>query len=196
MTTAAGEIEFEAAAPDVMRVIAHELRQPLSTIGSIAYYLTLILPRADEKVHEQLARLQQLVEQSSWILTNGQHLTDNPRFAPEQLDIEEVIIECIAARAGAGDVPVQLELAGDHPLILADPALVRALMENLLTLFRLVSTEQHPARIHTTKTPQGVSMEISTTAPGFRSEAMLGPGSALAWNARAALSRGMAEHST
>lgn len=35
-----------APSDDLMRVLAHELRQPLSTIESIAYYLTLILPEA------------------------------------------------------------------------------------------------------------------------------------------------------
>ena len=179
MSIAVRSIQAEVAAADVMRVIAHELRQPLSTIGSIAYYLTLILPHDDEKVHEQLARLQQLVEQSSWILTNGQQLADTPHLAPEPIDIEEVITQTISARAGAGDVPLQLELAGDLPLVHADPGLAFALIENLLALFRLVTSEVHPATLRTRKSATGASIEIATAAPGFRSEAMLGPGSSL-----------------
>ena len=180
MTTLVPGIPSDVAASDVMRVIAHELRQPLSTIGSIAYYLTLILPRDDEKVHEQLSRLQQLVEQSSWILTNGQHLTDEPEdVAPKQIDIEEIIARAISARSGAGDVPLLLELAGDLPQVQADPALARALIENLLTLFRLVSSAQHPTTLRTRTANSGASIEIATTAVGYRSEAMLGPGSTL-----------------
>lgn len=179
MTSPAGGIQSEVGASEAMRIIAHELRQPLSTIGSIAYYLALILPREDVKVQEQLTRLQQLVEQSSWILTNGQHLTDATRMAPEPIDIEEVIVESISARSGAGDVPVELELEGNDPLVVADPGMARALMENLLTLFRLVSSEEHPTRLRTARTPLGISIQIATTAPGFRSEAMLGPGCTL-----------------
>lgn len=165
--------------PDLMRLIAHELRQPLSTIGSIAYYLTLILPHDDEKIHEQLARLQQLVEQSSWILSNGQQLTEPAAMTTEVIDIEEVILHAIAARSGAGDVPVRLELEGDHPLVKADPGLAKVLLENVLMLFRLVSNTEHPTTLRTMKTPAGVTIEIATPAPGFRSEAALGPGGAL-----------------
>jgi signal transduction histidine kinase len=179
MISPAGDIQAELAASDVMRAIAHELRQPLSTIGSIAYYLSLILPRDDGKVHEQLGRLQQLVEQSSWILTNGQHLTEAPHGAPEPIDIEGVILHSISARSGAGDIPVQLELAGNLPQVQIDPGLAGALIENLLTLFRLVSGDLHPTTLRTLKTAAAVSLEIVTRATGFRSEAALGPGSSL-----------------
>lgn len=179
MSSPVVEIQTEARS-DLMRVIAHELRQPLSTIGSIAYYLTLILPHEDEKVHEQLARLQHLVEQSSWILTNGQHLTEPLQMAWEPIDIDEVILQSITARSGAGDVPINLDLPADPLIIQGDPGLTRALVENLLTLFRLVSTNEHPPTLRTTKTAMGASIEIATATPGFRSEASLGPGSALA----------------
>jgi signal transduction histidine kinase len=180
MTTLAGEIPAEAAASDLMRLIAHELRQPLSTIGSIAYYLTLILPRDDDKVHEQLVRLQHLVEQSSWILTNGQHLTESIQIVSEPVNIGEVIEQSIAARSAAGDLPMQLELSGDPLMIQADPVLTRALVENLLTLFRLAASAEHPVVLRTARTARGVCLEIATRTPGFRSEASLGPGSTLA----------------
>ena len=61
---------------DVFRTVAHELGQPLSSIESIAYYLSLVLPRADAKSQEHLARIQELVEQSNWILSNGLCVAD------------------------------------------------------------------------------------------------------------------------
>ena len=54
-----------------MATLAHELRQPLSSIESIAYHLSLVLPQADEKVQGSLERIRQLVEQSNEILTDG-----------------------------------------------------------------------------------------------------------------------------
>src|SRR5882762_10844565 len=104
-----------AASADVLRLIAHELRQPLSTIEAIAYYLTLVLPHDDPKIHEQLIRLQQLVEQSNWILTSGLHLADPPSIEPTPLDLAEIIAETVTARSGEIDPPVRLELANDMP---------------------------------------------------------------------------------
>ncbi|MBK5294679.1 MAG: hypothetical protein JJE04_23735, partial [Acidobacteriia bacterium] len=52
---------YEAAS--VVRHLTHELRQPLSTVESIAYYLQMVTPRQDLKTQHQLEKLQQLVEQ-------------------------------------------------------------------------------------------------------------------------------------
>jgi light-regulated signal transduction histidine kinase (bacteriophytochrome) len=153
-----------------LRDIAHDLRQPLSTIEAIAYYLSLVLPHDDEKTHEQLDRLQLLVEQSNWILSNGLSLNDPPTPAAEQaatsVDLEEIIAQTLAARPAPS---VELQLSGSLPRISADPAATRALIGNLITLFRQVATADHPAVVRTCPHPPGVAMEITTGAPGFRS---------------------------
>jgi signal transduction histidine kinase len=65
MNVTAGTLRAEPAAPaDVLRDVAHELRQPLSTIESIAYYLAMFLPATVERAHAQLAVVRQLVEVS------------------------------------------------------------------------------------------------------------------------------------
>jgi signal transduction histidine kinase len=151
--------------PIALRDIAHDLRQPLSTIEAIAYYLTLVLPRDDEKTHEQLDRLQHLVEQSNWILSNGLHLADVAAPAPASVDIEELITQTLASHPGPG---IRLDLCGSLPQIQADQGMARALIENLLTLFRQISTEQHPATVRTYYA-SGVVIQISTDAQGFRS---------------------------
>jgi signal transduction histidine kinase len=170
----------EASSIDLLRSIAHELRQPLSTIESIAYYLSLVLPRDGEKVQEQLAQLQHLVEQSNWILTSGLQITDPAPVSPELIDLEELITQTASSRPAAAEVPVRLELAGNMPLVRVDPGLGRALIENVLMLFRQIATETHPVTLRTCAGPErGVSLEITSTATGYRSEATLGAGSAL-----------------
>ena len=54
---AAPEAQSSVAAVD-FETIAHQLRQPLSAIESIAYYLSLVLPRDGGPAREQAARLQ------------------------------------------------------------------------------------------------------------------------------------------
>jgi len=198
---------------DVLHDIAHELRQPLSAIESIAYYLALVLPRDDEKLQDQLVQLQRLVEQSDWILSNGLHLADPLPLSLEAIDFEKLLMEVLAKQGWPQNRSPRLEFAGSLPLVQLDPALGRALIGNLLMLFRQLATESHPAVLRTVaveppktgegKPPEGVpgnredpheivalsqvlrqapgvvALEMETAAPGYGSEAALGPGANL-----------------
>lgn len=164
---------------DIMRDVAHELRQPLGTIESIAYYLSLVLPPDDEKTHDQLRRMQDLVEQSEWILSNGVHLSETLKASPQQIDVAELITEIITARSWRADCAPRLDFDAELPLANVDPGLGRALLSNLLTLFRQLSTESAPLSIRTCIHQDGIAIEMSTAAPGYRSEASLGAGAAL-----------------
>ena len=164
-------------------MIAHELRQPLGAIESIAYYLNLVLPPGEGLAREHAARLQQLVEQSSWILNCGLQIADETPLAPVPLDIEQLIAQTIAARTSQGHPQPLLELSRDLPLVRLDPRRGRALIENLLALMAQVAGGAHPVRLRTavTDTAQagGLLLEISTAVPGYLSESGLGSGSAL-----------------
>jgi signal transduction histidine kinase len=171
------EPEAETSPAAMLRAIAHEIRQPLSAIESIAYYLSLTLPEND-KQREQLTRVQKLVEQSNWILSNGLGLADPRHAAPQTLDIEELITEAVSGRPASMDPPVECELAA-VPLVQLDPGYGRALIENLLELFRQVATETHPVRLRTSAGIDGVAIDVASAVPGYRSIASLPPGSAL-----------------
>jgi light-regulated signal transduction histidine kinase (bacteriophytochrome) len=170
-----------AVSLEVLRSVAHELRQPLSSIESIAYYLSLVLPRTDPKVQEHLTRIQELVEQANWIVSNGLRVADPALEEPAcgQIDLEEIITEAVSSRS-AGRPDLNMQLAGDLPPVRLDPNRARALVDGLLILFRQIATAVHPATLRTgVRSEGGVLLEIASAAPGFRSEAALGPGSAL-----------------
>src|ERR1700688_4596521 len=143
MSSAAG-VQTVAAAPKTqaslpavdLQPIAHELRQPLSAIESIAYYLNLALPRDSRPARKQARRLQQLVEQSNWILTSALQLADETPLAPQPLNLEELIVQTVNTRTVQGEPRIHLELASGLPLVSLDPGRGRSLIENLLTLFR------------------------------------------------------------
>jgi signal transduction histidine kinase len=187
MMSSASGVQTVAAAPDAqcstpvvdLQTIAHELRQPLSAIESIAYYLTLALPRDSHPARKQATRLQQLVEQSNWILTCALQLADNTPLAPQPLNLEELIIQTVNARTALGDPRIHLELAGGLPLVNVDPGRGRTFLENLLTLFRQLGSDLHPVRVTTRAAEGGVALGIATSIPGYRSEAALGPGCGL-----------------
>jgi signal transduction histidine kinase len=178
--TVAAAPETQASSPAVdLQTIAHELRQPLSAIESIAYYLSLALPRDSRPARKQARRLQQLVEQSNWILTSALQLADDTPLGPQPLNLEGLIIQTVNARTAEGEPRIHLELAGGLPSVNLDPARARALLENLLTLFRQLATDLHPVRITTAAGEDGVSFGIASAIPGYRSEASLGPGGSL-----------------
>jgi signal transduction histidine kinase len=169
----------EHSEENVLRGIAHEIRQPLGAIESIAYYLSMVIPDTDSKHREQLTRIQQLVEQSNWILSNGLGLADPRTAEPETIDLEELITYVVAARPVSLDPPVECDFAPGLPLVRVDPWFGKALIENLLGLFRHLATETHPAQVRTRAAGDGVELEVSTGAPGYRSLASLPPGSGL-----------------
>ena len=172
-------LQTAIASTEFIRSLAHELRQPLSTMESIAYYLSLVSP-GDEKVQEQLLRLQQLVEQSNWILTSGLQLADPAPATPRTIDIADLIMRVTESRPPLMDVPPRLELAEELPSVRLDPAQGRALIENLLTLFRQLSSQRYPVVLRASASgDSGVLLEIETSAPGFASEAALCAGCVL-----------------
>jgi signal transduction histidine kinase len=178
--TVAAAPETQASSPAVdLQTIAHELRQPLSAIESIAYYLNHALPRDSRPARKQARRLQQLVEQSNWILTCALQLADDAPLAPQPLNLEELITQTVISCAVQGDPRIHLELAGGLPLVRLDPGRGRILLENLLTLFRQLASDLHPVRVTTAAGEGGVSLGIATSIPGYRSEASLGPGCSL-----------------
>jgi nitrogen-specific signal transduction histidine kinase len=56
------------AAEETIRELVHDLRQPLSSIEAIAYYLEMTLPADQFQARQYMRRLQQLVDQTSSIL--------------------------------------------------------------------------------------------------------------------------------
>jgi signal transduction histidine kinase len=55
----------------VLRHLSHELRQPLSGIESIAYYLDMVLGDAQPEIAQHCQRLRCMVQQANWILNDA-----------------------------------------------------------------------------------------------------------------------------
>ena len=56
---------------DLVCELIHDLRQPLSSIEAIAYYLEMTLPPEQIEARLYMRRLQQLVDQTSFILEDA-----------------------------------------------------------------------------------------------------------------------------
>jgi len=56
---------------ETVRELVHELRQPLSSIEAIAYYLEMTLPAEEIRARQYMRRIQQLVDQASSTLSSA-----------------------------------------------------------------------------------------------------------------------------
>ena len=69
---------------DTICRLAHELRQPLSTIEAIAYYLEITLPADQLEARRYLTRLRKTVEESNSILNRALRDAHSGFAAPPQ----------------------------------------------------------------------------------------------------------------
>lgn len=60
-----------ASPEERLREVIHDLRQPLSSIEAIAYYLEMTLPAEQSEARYQMSRLQRLVADASAILESA-----------------------------------------------------------------------------------------------------------------------------
>jgi signal transduction histidine kinase len=176
-STAIGRAE-EVVATDVLRDVVHELRQPLSTIESLAFYLAMVLPPADERLRNQIAHIRQLVEQSNWILTSGLGLAWRDRHCtPVELDAEELITRAASASAASERMSVRLSLAGGLPHVKLDAAQGQELAEALLMLARQLAARGEVSLSSSSRREGGVELKVE--APGQVSLSGFGPGAML-----------------
>jgi signal transduction histidine kinase len=73
------ETPLRASSPDErLRDLIHELRQPLSSIEAIAYYLEMTLPAEQVQARQHMTHLQRLVEEANAVLERGAGIVRKP----------------------------------------------------------------------------------------------------------------------
>jgi len=65
------QLSGELSAPEVIRVLVDDLRQPLSSIAAIAYYVEMTMPVTQLATLYYLRKLQELVDQTTSILEHA-----------------------------------------------------------------------------------------------------------------------------
>jgi signal transduction histidine kinase len=149
----------------VVRHIAHELRQPLSTIESIAFYLEMVLPRADAKARKQLGKLQQEVYHINWILCDAIHFLGAAPLHLQLVDLNEVVSRFLSewdTRQAAG---VCLRLADDLPLVRLDLEQVQHMLRNVVAFFGRIAAPEVPIAVRTCAQSLDVVIEVASKAP-------------------------------
>jgi signal transduction histidine kinase len=163
-----GCTQYEAAT--VVRHLAHELRQPLSTIEATAYYLDIVLPRCEAKARIQVAKLQQLVDQANWILSDALHYLQAAAPRPELVDLDELIAMTNS------DLPVSpawimhVRMTEPVALVRLDPAQGQHLMRSLLAVVRQIAQPENSVCISTNAEKDVVRLVICCAATDLPAE--------------------------
>jgi hypothetical protein len=159
--------------------LAHELRQPLSTIESIAYYLELALPHSDARVLEQLTRLRHLVEQSGWILNDTLAIAKTPAGKPEIVDLDELLSEFVYEQMQHDSNRPHFELALAGAPAWMDYRHGRELVYAVCRLFRTLARPGSEVEIFTRSLPGGRVLLQAKGKGHIGEEGSLPPGTQL-----------------
>lgn len=139
------EPSLEALEP-VLRHLAHDLRQPLSGIESIAYYLEMVLAEAEPEIGQHCQRLRRMVQQANWILNDASLAARIGSSAAVSLDLRSHFSLLGARLAVQEECTLELHFAEPLPAI-AVPALAPRLFEHLLAFARDVALGSDPIRV-------------------------------------------------
>lgn len=155
-----GRMEYDAGT--VVGHLVHELRQPLSTIESLAYYLELVLGHPDSKIGRHLERLRESVLETNWILSDAVHFLQIVAPCPQLVDLNE-LVSAQVAELGAGRTDwIELRLAPEAAIVRLDIEQGRHLVRNLLVVFRRLSEPQPYVGLETRVAAAEVHLEVRT----------------------------------
>ncbi len=148
----------------VVRHLSHELRQPLSTIDTAAYYLQLILSGADTRAGQQLEKIQQMVHQMSWILSDAVHYAQAAKPRPAWVDLCEMITDHVMAQAVEQNVELDWNDCSPAPLVLMDAAQGQHLVRTILNVFRQIARTEQPLHVSLQRDGAHATFECSCEA--------------------------------
>jgi two-component system sensor histidine kinase PilS (NtrC family) len=131
----------------VVRHLTHELRQPLSTIESSAYYLKLILEDQDRGAVRQLDRIEQMVHQISWILSDAVHYLQAATPRRQLLDLAEIASSIVASYSHEQHMRLDWHDGVPAPLVAMDPNQAQHMVRSVLQVFRQVGHSEAPVTL-------------------------------------------------
>ena len=157
---AQGRTEYDAAT--VVGHLVHELRQPLSTIESLAHYLKLVLGHSQSGLTQHLERLRESVFEANGILSDAVHFLQIAAPCPQLLDLNELVLAQIAGLGEGGADWVELRLAPEAALVRLDVEQARHLLRSLLLVCRRLAEPPPLVGLETRIAAGEVHLEVRT----------------------------------
>ena len=160
-------VEYDAT--HLVRHLAHEIRQPLSTLDSLAYYLAIILPPTDVRAQDQVEKIRRLVAQAGTIVDDAVHFVQASPAHPVNVSLNQLVTRTLA-ESSRNRWNVHLDLAAEPCIAQLDSVQAQHMTQHLLDLFRQlvrsgsafsIATERRGGRVQLrlSGNPESVTVE-------------------------------------
>jgi signal transduction histidine kinase len=160
---------------DVIRHLAHELRQPLSALESIAFYLQMTIGSGGADIGAQVNRLQQMVDSANWVLSDVLHLLQMSAPNPEAVDLSDLTGDVLTESWVSEGLVMEKTFAMDAPDAWVDSEQLRHLLRSVLQFLRRSVDE--PRAVHMTgkSVANSFHLEFRANAPSVMPESLFHP---------------------
>jgi signal transduction histidine kinase len=156
---------------------SHEFRTPLSVIVSSSELLEAYGERwASAKKSEHFARIRQaaasMTRMLEDVLTIGKHNAGLLRFEPRPLSIGSLCTEVVEALGAANGQARRIVYSGPeaHERVVADPTLLRHVLENLLSNALKYSPREAPVELSVAREEKALRFDVSDRGIGISEE--------------------------
>lgn len=166
--TALEDVAWEglSQSSEAVRLLAHELRQPLSCMEAVTFYLDLVVPPDDLRIRQQLEKLRRLIEQMNSSVDDVVHLSGATQPRPEIIDLHGVIEEVVADSRRVCPSSCELRFCGSPAFVHIDPAQLRHLVGSLLAFFQCLGDASGSIRAYTYATSSEITLRIVRNVGG------------------------------
>ncbi len=160
-------------AADVIQHLVHELRQPLSALESIAFYLRLTSVESTPAGH-QVDRLQQMVDNANWVVNDILHAFQIAAPLARAVDTQEIIAEVLEEAWISEGLDVQRD-ESELPLAFVDREQFRHLIRTVLHFFRQAGPVRRNVAVTFSEAGDMLHIEFLAQAPTVSLENLYQP---------------------
>lgn len=147
--------------------IAHDLRQPLSVITNVGYFLKLYLSDPDDKVVEYLNMLEEEVDYANRIIHDLLEFARTGQVRVKPVAISNLVTSVIEKHPPPEQVTIELELADQLPQVYADPSHIHQVLANLVTNAYQAMPRGGTLTISVSVDPVELEIDVTDTGTGI-----------------------------
>lgn len=169
--------ETAAAVGQLAAGVAHDVKNPLNTIGLTLSHLSEKIGRDEDvdrpRVKKLLENIRDEVRRLNNLVNNFLSYARNENLAKKRGDINETLLELtdlFESEAAAKKVVFETELDPDLPAIMFDGETIKSALSNVLVNALQFAPDGSAVRIETQKLGNGIAIRISDRGPGIGAE--------------------------
>lgn len=127
-----------ASLEPLLHHLAHELRQPLSGIESVAYYLDMVVSAARPDLIPHCRRLRSMVQQAHWLLDDAALSLQLSAAKVETMSVQAEFARIAGRLVASENAILDVHAAGPLPPV-TGPGVLPRLLDHVIAFFRDVA---------------------------------------------------------